>query len=274
MIRIAQQLPDTEGRIFMSKISEAFNNKKAFIPFITCGDPDLETTKKIIVELEKNGADLIELGIPFSDPTAEGPVIQGANIRALSNNITTDDVFEMVRQVRNQVNVPLVFMTYANVVFSYDMDRFFKNCKESGIEGIILPDVPFEEKEEFEGAAEKYGIDFISMIAPTSADRIDMIAKKARGFIYVVSSLGVTGTRAELNGNIKELVARVRQNTNVPCAVGFGISTPEQAAEMANISDGAIVGSAIVRVVEKYGKAAPKHVGEFVKSMKEAYYVS
>ena len=268
------QLPDTEGRIFMSKISEAFNNKKAFIPFITCGDPDLETTKKIIVELEKNGADLIELGIPFSDPTAEGPVIQGANIRALSNSITTDDVFKMVSQIRGQINVPLVFMTYANVVFSYNMNRFFRNCKDAGIDGIILPDVPFEEKDEFEGAAEKYGIDFISMIAPTSADRIDMIAKKAKGFIYVVSSLGVTGTRAELNGNIKELVARVRQNTDVPCAVGFGISTPEQAAEMANISDGAIVGSAIVRVVEKYGKDAPKHVGEFVKSMKEAYYVS
>lgn len=274
MTRIAQPSHVIEGRISMSNIAKAFENKKAFIPFITCGDPDLDTTKKIIIELEKNGADLIELGIPFSDPTAEGPVIQGANIRALANGITTDDVFAMVREVKPQVNIPLVFMTYANVVFSYGMDRFFENCKESGIDGIILPDVPYEEKAEFEGAASDFDIDFISMIAPTSADRIDMISKSAKGFIYVVSSLGVTGTRSKLNGNIKDLVDRVRKNTDVPCAVGFGISTPEQAAEMANISDGAIVGSAIVRVVEKYGVEAPKHVGELVKSMKEAYYVS
>ena len=274
MIRIVQQLLDTEGRTFMSRIAQAFENKKAFIPFITCGDPDLETTKKILIEMEKNGADLIELGIPFSDPTAEGPVIQGANIRALSNKITTDHVFEMVSEVRQQLSIPLVFMTYANVVFSYGTERFFNKCKEVGIDGIILPDVPFEEKGEFELVANEYGIDFISMIAPTSADRIDMIAREARGFIYVVSSMGVTGTRKELNHNIKKLVDRLRQNTEVPCAIGFGISTPEQAKEMASISDGAIVGSAIVKVVEKYGVEAPKHVGQFVKSMKEAYYVS
>lgn len=258
----------------MSKIAEAFKNKKAFIPFITCGDPDLETTEKIIVELEKNGADLIELGIPFSDPTAEGPVIQGANIRALKNKITTDDVFEMVERVRNKVKVPLVFMTYANVVFSYGMERFFSNCKDKGIDGIILPDVPFEEKAEFEEVASSFGVDFISMIAPTSKERIDMIAKEAKGFIYVVSSLGVTGTRAEINSNIKDLVERVRKNTDVPCAVGFGISNPEQAATMAGISDGAIVGSAIVRMIEKYGKDSPKEVGRFVKDIKEAYHAS
>ena len=250
----------------MSKISEAFSGKKAFIPFITCGDPDLDTTKKIIKELENNGADLIELGIPFSDPTAEGPVIQGANIRALKNKITTDDVFQMVSEVRKDVKIPLCFMTYANVVFSYGMERFFEKCKQVGIDGIILPDVPFEEK--------AYGVDFISMIAPTSEDRIDMIAKEARGFIYIVSSLGVTGTRSQLNEGIKTVVDRVRNTTDVPCAVGFGISTPEQAAKMASISDGAIVGSAIVRVVEQYGKDAPKYVGEFVKSMKEAYHAS
>ena len=258
----------------MSKISEAFENKKAFIPFITCGDPDLETTKEIIKELEKNGADLIELGIPFSDPTAEGPVIQGANIRALKNHITTDDVFEMVREVRKDVEVPLCFMTYANVVFSYGPERFFEKCQEVGIDGIILPDVPFEEKEEFEGVAAKHDVDFISMVAPTSEDRIDMIAKDAKGFIYIVSSLGVTGTRNELNDGIKSVVDRVRKNTDVPCAVGFGISTPEQAAKMADISDGAIVGSAIVRLIGEHGKAAPKQVGEFVKSMKEAYHAS
>lgn len=258
----------------MSKIAEAFNNKKAFIPFITCGDPDLETTKKLVIEMEANGADLIELGIPFSDPTAEGPVIQGANIRALSNGITTDDIFGMVAELRETVKIPLVFMTYANVVFSYGKDRFFANCKNAGIDGIILPDVPFEEKAEFEAVAMEYDVDFISMIAPTSKERIDMIAKEAKGFIYVVSSLGVTGTRAEINSNIKDLVERVRKNTDVPCAIGFGISNPKQAATMADISDGAIVGSAIVRMIEKYGKDSPKEVGRFVKDIKEAYHAS
>ena len=258
----------------MSKIAEAFNNKKAFIPFITCGDPDLETTKKLVIEMEANGADLIELGIPFSDPTAEGPVIQGANIRALSNGITTDDIFDMVAELRETVKIPLVFMTYANVVFSYGKDRFFANCKNAGIDGIILPDVPFEEKAEFEAVAMEYDVDFISMIAPTSKERIDMIAKEAKGFIYVVSSLGVTGTRTEINSNIKDLVERVRKNTDVPCAVGFGISNPKQAATMAGISDGAIVGSAIVRMIEKYGKDSPKEVGRFVKDIKEAYHAS
>lgn len=257
----------------MSKISEAFNNK-AFIPFITCGDPDLETTKEIIKELAANGADLIELGIPFSDPTAEGPVIMEANIRALKNDVTTDDVFAMVAEVSGQVETPLVFMTYANVVYSYGIDRFFEKCQETGICGIILPDVPYEEKAEFEDAALEYGVEFVSMVAPTSEDRIDMISKGAKGFIYIVSSLGVTGERSKLNGNIRALVERVRKNTDVPCAVGFGISTPDQAAEMADIADGAIVGSAIVRVIAEHGKEAPKYVGEFVKSMKEAYYVS
>ena len=257
----------------MSRITEAFA-KKAFVPFITCGDPDLETTKEIIKELANNGADLIELGIPFSDPTAEGPVIMEANIRALKNNITTDDVFAMVGQVSREVSVPLLFMTYANVVFSYGIDRFFENCKSTGICGIILPDVPYEEKAEFEEVALEYGVEFISMIAPTSEDRIDMISKDAKGFIYVVSSLGVTGERAEFNNNLKKLVDRVRANTDVPTAIGFGISTPEQAAQMAEIADGAIVGSAIVRVIAEHGKDAPIHVGEFARKMKEAYYAS
>ncbi|WP_029320545.1 tryptophan synthase subunit alpha [Butyrivibrio sp. AE3004] len=255
----------------MSKIAEAFKNKKAFIPFITCGDPDLDTTKKIISELVKNGADLIELGIPFSDPTAEGPVIQGANIRALKNGITTDDIFGMVEEIRAEVKIPMVFMTYANVVFSYGMDRFFENCKKTGMDGVILPDVPYEEKEEFETVADVYGIDFISMVAPTSEERIATIASNAKGFIYIVSSLGVTGTRTSINRGVKGIVEKIREATDVPCAVGFGISTPEQASDMAEISDGAIVGSAIVRIIEQYGKNAPSHVGEFVKSMKSAY---
>lgn len=252
----------------MSNIRKAFENGKAFIPFITCGDPDLGTTAEIVRQAAKNGADLIELGIPFSDPTAEGPVIQGANIRALSAGTTTDKVFELVEEIRKDVKIPLVFMTYANVVFSYGAERFMSRCKETGIDGIILPDLPFEEKEEFTGTAEKYGIDMISLIAPTSADRISMIAKEAKGFIYIVSSLGVTGMRSEINTDIGGIVRVIRENTDIPCAVGFGISTPEQAKAMADISDGAIVGSAIIKIMEKYGKDSPRYVGEYVKSMK------
>lgn len=259
----------TEGRISMSNIRSAFANGKAFIPFITCGDPDLETTANVVRAAVENGADLIELGIPFSDPTAEGPVIQGANIRALAGGVTTDKVFELVKELRRDVKIPLAFMTYANVVFSYDAERFMARCCECGVDGVILPDLPFEEKGEFSAVAKQYGVDLISLIAPTSANRVAMIAKEAEGFIYVVSSLGVTGERSQITTNIGEIVKVIRENTNVPCAVGFGISTPEQAAEMAGLSDGAIVGSAIIRIIEKYGKDAPKYVGEFVKSMKD-----
>lgn len=252
----------------MSNIANAFKNGKAFIPFVTCGDPDLETTAKIVREAVANGADLVELGIPFSDPTAEGPVIQGANIRALKAETTTDKVFDLVRDLRKDVTIPLVFMTYANVVFSYGGEKFISTCAEIGIDGIILPDLPYEEKEEFQPICDKYGVDLISMIAPTSANRIAMIAKEAKGFLYVVSSLGVTGARSEIKTDIKSLVDIVRANSDIPCAIGFGISTPEQAKAMADISDGAIVGSAVVRIIEQYGKDAPKYVGEFVGKMK------
>ena len=254
----------------MSNIKKAFENGKAFIAFITCGDPDLETTKKVVLEACKNGADLIELGIPFSDPTAEGPVIQGANIRALAGGVTTDKVFDLVRELRKETDTPFVFMTYANVVFSYGSEKFISLCKETGVDGIILPDLPFEEKEEFSPVCDKYGVDLISLIAPTSENRISMIAKEAQGFIYIVSSLGVTGTRSEIKTDLAAIVKVIRENTDVPCAIGFGISTPEQAAKMAAVSDGAIVGSAIIKILEKYGKEAPKYVGEYVKSMKDA----
>lgn len=254
----------------MSNIYKAFENGKAFIPFITCGDPDLETTKKIVKAAADNGADLIELGIPFSDPTAEGPVIQEANLRALSNGITTDDIFELVRDLRKEITVPFVFMTYANVVFSYGTDKFLRICSEIGIDGIILPDVPFEEKEEFAPVCEKYGVDFISMIAPTSENRIAMIAKEAKGFLYTVSSLGVTGTRSNITTDLTSIIDVVRKNSNIPTAIGFGISTPEQAAKMAALSDGAIVGSAIIKILAQYKKEAPKYVGEYVKKMKDA----
>jgi tryptophan synthase alpha chain len=254
----------------MTETAKAFENGKAFIPFITCGDPDLETTAKIVREAVANGADLIELGIPFSDPTAEGPVIQGANIRALKGGVTTDKVFDLVRELRKDVTVPMVFMTYSNVVFSYGADKFISTCKEIGINGLILPDLPYEEKEEFLPQCKKYGVDLIPLIAPTSENRITMIAKEADGFIYLVSSLGVTGTRSEISTDLKSIVDVIRQNTSVPCAIGFGISTPEQAKKMADIADGAIVGSAIIKIIEQYGKDAPKYVGEYVKSMKDA----
>ena len=254
----------------MSNIASAFADGKAFIPFITCGDPDLETTAACVRACAENGADLIELGIPFSDPTAEGPVIQGANMRALSGGVTTDKIFDLVRDLRRDVKIPMVFMTYANVVFSYGTERFVSTCREIGIDGIILPDLPFEEKEEFAPVCRKYGVDLISLVAPTSASRIAMIAREAEGFLYVVSSLGVTGIRSEITTDLDSITKVVRENAKVPCAIGFGISTPEQAKKMAALSDGAIVGSAIIKLLARYGKDAPVHVGAYVKEMEDA----
>ena len=252
------------------RIKEAFSNGKAFIPFITCGDPNLETTGKLVRAAAKEGADIIELGIPFSDPTAEGPVIQGANIRALSGGVTTEKIFNFVQDLRRDVTIPLVFMTYANVVFSYGPDRFLSKCKEIGIDGLILPDVPFEEKEEFAVVARKYGVAFISLIAPTSENRISMIAKEAEGFLYIVSSLGVTGTRSEITTDLASIVKVVRENTDIPCAIGFGISTPEQGKKMAALSDGAIVGSAIMKIIGNYGEQSVSYVADYVRNMKAA----
>lgn len=254
----------------MSNIRKAFENGKAFIAFITCGDPDLETTAKVVRAAAENGADLIELGIPFSDPTAEGPVIQGANLRALTGDITTDKIFAFVKELRRDVKVPMVFMTYANVVFSYGAEKFISTCREIEIDGLILPDLPFEEKEEFQPLCRQYDINLISLIAPTSENRIAMIAEEAEGFVYIVSSLGVTGTRSEIKTDLASIINVVRENTDVPCVIGFGISIPEQPKKMADISDGAIVGSAIIKLLEKHGKDAPKYVGEYVKSMKNA----
>ena len=254
----------------MNKIFQAFENGKAFIPFITCGDPDLETTAAAVRAAAKNGADLIELGIPFSDPTAEGPVIQGANIRALKGGVNTNKIFELVRALRTDVTVPMVFMTYANVVFSYGAEKFISTCADIGIDGLILPDIPFEEKDEFLPICRKYGVALISLIAPTSENRIGMIAKEAEGFIYIVSSLGVTGMRNEINTDLESIVKIIRENTSVPCAIGFGISTPDQAKKMADISDGAIVGSAIIKILEQYGSDAPSYIGEYIKEMKAA----
>ena len=254
----------------MNKIQQAFGNGKAFIPFITCGDPDVETTMACVREMVKSGADLIELGIPFSDPTAEGPVIQGANLRALTGGVTTDRIFDMVRELRKDVAVPMVFMTYANVVFSYGAERFISTCAGIGIDGLILPDLPFEEKEEFLAVCRAHGVALISLIAPTSANRVAMIAKEAEGFIYLVSSLGVTGVRSSITTDLGPIIRTIRENTDVPCAIGFGISNPEQAKAMAKEADGVIVGSAIVKLIAQYGKDAAAPVGAFVKEMKDA----
>lgn len=255
----------------MSNIQKAFENGKAFIAFVTCGDPDLATTAEIVRAMAENGADLIELGIPFSDPTAEGPVIQGANVRALAGGVTTDKIFDMVKELRREIDTPMVFMTYANVVFSYGIERFVKTAADIGMDGLILPDVPFEEKEEFAPTCRKYGLDFISLIAPTSHDRISMIAKEAEGFVYCVSSLGVTGMRGEITTDISKMVELVRKaNPQIPCAVGFGISTPAHAREMAQYADGVIVGSAIVNRIAEHGREATPYVAAYVKEMKEA----
>lgn len=252
----------------MSKIAQAFKNKKkCFIPFVTAGDPDLAVTKELILAMAAAGADIIEIGIPFSDPVAEGEVIQRANVRALGAGTTTDKIFAMLAEVRLVTQVPLVFLTYVNPIFMYGAEKFMQKCQQTGVDGVIVPDLPYEEKTELLDCCRAYGIDLISLIAPTSADRIQMIAKEAMGYIYVVSSLGVTGVRSNITTDIGAIVATIRDVTDIPVAVGFGIATPEQAEQMAGLSDGAIVGSAIVKIVEQCGKAAAGPVTEYVEKM-------
>ncbi|MCB7305318.1 tryptophan synthase subunit alpha [Bariatricus massiliensis] len=254
----------------MNRIKKAFENKKAFIPFITGGDPNLEVTKKLLIAMQEAGADLIEIGIPFSDPIAEGVVIQAADERALAAGCTTDKLFDMVKTVQDEMNVPIVFMTYVNPIFAYGKRKFMKRCVECGIAGVIVPDLPFEEKEELAESCREYGVELVSLIAPTSHDRIRMIAKEAEGFLYCVSSLGVTGVRSEITTNIEDMIDKVREVTDIPCAVGFGIAAPEQAERMAAVSDGAIVGSAIVKIIAQYGEECVPYVKEYVKKMKDA----
>lgn len=254
----------------MSRIKNAFSNGKAFISFVTGGDPDLETTKELIVAMEEAGADLIEIGIPFSDPIAEGAVIQEANERALSSGCTTDKLFDAIKEVKGKVTVPLVFLTYINPIYTYGKERFFKRCADCGIDGIIVPDLPFEERDELKEECGQYQVDLISLIAPTSKERVRMIASQAEGFIYCVSSLGVTGVRTEIKTDISSMISMVREVTDIPCAIGFGISTPEQAKDFAALADGAIVGSAIVKLVAQYGKESIKPVKTYVGEMKAA----
>lgn len=256
----------------MSKVTEAFTNGKAFIPFLTAGDPDLVSTEKYILELEKAGADLIEIGIPFSDPIAEGVVIQEADLRSLRGGTTTDKIFEMVASVRTRTEIPLVFMTYLNPVFHYGYESFFSNCEHVGINGIIIPDLPYEEKGELAGIAKAHQVEVISLIAPTSEQRIRNIAKDAEGFLYLVSSMGVTGVRSEIKTDLAGMIAAIREVTALPVAVGFGIHTPEQAEKIAGMADGVIVGSAIVKLIAKYGAHAEQHIYSYVRMMKEAVH--
>jgi tryptophan synthase alpha chain len=253
----------------MSKITKAFENRKAFIAFITGGDPDLETTEKLVPAMAEAGADLIEIGIPFSDPVAEGVVIQEADERALQGGCTTDKLFEMVARIRPKTSVPLLFMTYLNPIYTYGKEKFLRRCAECGIEGIIVPDMPFEEKDELAELCELNGVDLISMITPTSEERIALIAEEAKGFIYCVSSLGVTGVRSEITTDIGRMVRKVREVTDIPCAIGFGIASPDQAGSMVKLADGVIVGSAIVKLVAKFGKDSIEPVSEYVRSMKK-----
>lgn len=250
----------------MIKIEEAFKNKKAFIPFVLAGYPNLEATEKFILKMAEAGADLIEIGIPFSDPVAEGTVIQAASKVALSGNMTTNDIFDMAEKLKGKVNIPLVFMTYINPIFVYGKDKF----KQCNISGVIVADLPFEEKDEILTQANENDVEVISLIAPTSENRIGMIANEAQGFIYCVSSLGVTGVRKEIKTDIQSIVDTIRKYTDKPVAVGFGISTPQQAYDMAKIADGVIVGSAVIRIIDKYGKEATPYLVDYVKSMKEA----
>lgn len=251
----------------MSKIKEAFKNRKAFIPFITGGDPDLETTKKLIIEMQNAGADLIEVGIPFSDPIAEGQVIQEADLKALEAGCTTDKLMDALIEIKDQIHIPLVFMTYINVIYKYGKKKFMDRCNLCGISGIIVPDCPYEEKDELLPECREAGVELISMIAPTSQDRIKMIAREAEGFLYCVSSLGV---RKEIKTDINGMIELVKEVSDVPCAVGFGISTPKQAEDVCKYADGAIVGSAIVRIVAEHGKECVPYVSQYVKEMKEA----
>ena len=254
----------------MSNVKKAFGHKKAFIPFITCGDPCLEATEEFIHVLVEAGADLIELGIPFSDPTAEGAVIMEASARALAAGTTTEKIFDLVRKLRKYISLPMVFMTYANVLFSYGSEQFIRTSKEIDIDGFILPDVPYEEKEEFDGLCRKYDRDLISLIAPTSEERISMIAKDASGFLYCVSSLGVTGTRSSITTDVGAMVQTAKAVRDIPCAVGFGISSPDQARSMAAVSDGVIVGSAFVKQIAEHGVQSSAIIKHYAQNLRAA----
>ncbi|MDR2568345.1 MAG: tryptophan synthase subunit alpha [Mycoplasmataceae bacterium] len=254
----------------MSKITQKFQNNKSLIAYLVAGDPSIEKTGDYIIAMHKAGVDLIEIGIPFSDPSADGPVNQRGMIRALQNGITVEKLFTMVKRVRAAgVDIPLLFMSYCNPIFHFGYDKFFAKCQESGIDGVIIPDVPYEELKEYSDYANNYGIEYITLIAPTSSERVEILAKQAKGFIYLISSLGVTGARTKINNNINDLAKKIKEFTDIPVAIGFGISTPEQAREMTRTADGCVIGSAIVKIIEEYKENADEKLFEFVFNVKK-----
>ena len=259
----------------MNRIEQKFSElgkrrEKALIPFVTAGDPDLETTEKLVLAMLDAGADAVEIGVPFSDPIAEGPVIQKASKRALDGGVTLMKIFGMVKRLRVKTEEPLLFMMYLNTIYRFGTERFFRLCAENGVDGVIVPDLPFEEREEIQGAADKYDVISISMVAPTSHERIALIAKEARGFLYCVSSTGVTGTRSSFSTDFRAFFGTIKKYAKIPCAVGFGVSGPEQAKTMGAYCDGVIVGSAIVKIVEMEKQESVRPVADFVRSLKKA----
>ena len=253
----------------MSKVSQAFENGKAFIAFITGGDSNLETTQKLILEIQRSGADLLIVGIPFSDPIAEGSVIQAADLRALNAGCTTDKLFVAIKNIKEQVNIPLVFMTYANVIYRYGTKKFMERCVECAISGVIVPDCPYEEKDEFAPFCDESGIDLITLIAPAADKRITEIAGAAQGFVYILSSCDMTKIRSDITKDLKKITELVKETSDIPCVVGVENDTYKQIADICKYADGVVVGSSIVKIVEEHGKNCIPYVGEYVRKMKE-----
>jgi tryptophan synthase alpha chain len=244
---------------------------KALITYISAGDPDLNTTRELVLAMAASGVDLIELGIPYSDPVADGPVIQQASLRALNHGVTIKDIFGLVASLRQDTQIPLILMAYYNSLLQYGIGRFVSTCAAAGVDGLIIPDLPLEESEELRQQADAQGIDLIMLVAPTTpAERIARIAEASRGFLYCVSVTGVTGTQQIAGSGLKDFLSTVRSQTDLPLAVGFGISTPEQAAATALLADGVIVGSAVIAVMEKHlgTDLLVNKVAEFTRSLK------
>jgi tryptophan synthase alpha chain len=261
MRRIGRKFKELKGK-----------NEKALITFITAGDRSLEWTKELIYEMDKKGADIIEIGIPYSDPIAEGPTIQAGNIRARKNKLKIKDIMNLVKEVRKKVDKPILYLLYFNCVLKYGIERFLSECKESGVDGLIMPDLPYEESWEINDIAESFDIDIITLVSPTSKERISTIAKNAKGFLYCVSSLGVTGEKKDFDTDFDEFFKFVNKASSIPTAIGFGISGPEHIKKLKEYADGLIVGSAIIRRVgeSKTIEEAKKEVGSFTKTLKKA----
>lgn len=254
----------------MNRIEQAFHDKKALIAFITGGDPDLDATKELMLTMQQAGADLIEIGIPFSDPIAEGPVMQKANIRALTGGTTTKALFSMLKEARGNMRIPIVLITYFNSIFKFGTEEFMRNCKEAGVDGVIVPDLPYEEKGELTDSAKKYGVIYISMITPDEKERAVMIAKEAHGFLCCIPSHGVTETPDQIQSGFERFMADIKNAADIPCVINYGVESPEQAKKMAQASNGVIVDDAIVNLIAKHGKNSVKPIMRLIDALKKA----